>query len=489
MTTSPRWQVTGEFITPVAEVSVPTLKRNLRRVMLLIFAIDATTLFTLALVAWHFRYIVDDLRQDTTAYELPSSQWPVFLWLLVLLVMGAWRSRNFGTSYEEFRAITVGSVLAIGIMCAIGFVVVQPVSRGYPLALFTLGLPALLLLRYLERKVLHRSRRRGHMRHRVIAVGNPEAVVDVMDVFRRAPWTGYNVIGMCTREGELHGETPVPFLGGVADVRQLVIEHRADTVIVLSGSYSSAADLKRLGWGLEGLGVDMLVVPSLTDVAGPRIHMRHVAGLPLVHVDEPMIDAAGGVTKRLFDIAASLWILTVLALPMLVVAAVIKLQDGGSVFYRQRRVGMHGVDFEMVKFRSMVPHADRLLTDLAEQNESDVLFKIREDPRITRFGRFMRKYSIDEIPQLFNVIRGEMSLVGPRPPLSSEVEKYDAHVHRRLLVRPGMTGLWQVSGRSDLSWEESVRLDLYYVDNWSMVNDIVIMMKTARAVFFSSGAY
>jgi exopolysaccharide biosynthesis polyprenyl glycosylphosphotransferase len=261
-------------------------------------------------------------------------------------------------------------------------------------------------------------------------------------------------------------------------------------VLVAGGWYSSSADLRRLGWAIEGRDLDMLVVPSLTDIAGPRVHFAHVAGLPLVHVQEPQVSEAMGLAKRTFDLVVTSALLLFGALPMAVVALVIKLQDGGPVFYRQRRVGIHGTEFDMLKFRSMVVGADRIRADLEHANEVDgVLFKIRDDPRVTRFGRFIRKFSIDEMPQLLNVLRGEMSLIGPRPPLPAEVEQYDADVHRRLLVRPGMTGLWQVSGRSDLSWKESVRLDLYYVDNWSLTSDLVILLKTVRAVLFSTGAY
>jgi lipopolysaccharide/colanic/teichoic acid biosynthesis glycosyltransferase len=175
---------------------------------------------------------------------------------------------------------------------------------------------------------------------------------------------------------------------------------------------------------------------------------------------------------------------------LLLVALLIRLQDGGPILYRQRRVGANGAEFDMVKFRSMVVDAETRRAEIADANEYDeILFKIREDPRVTRVGRIIRKYSIDELPQLFNVLRGEMSLVGPRPPLVDEYERYEQDTHRRLLVRPGLTGLWQVSGRSDLPWSEAVRLDLYYVDNWSMVIDLVIMVKTVKAVLASRGAY
>jgi exopolysaccharide biosynthesis polyprenyl glycosylphosphotransferase len=295
---------------------------------------------------------------------------------------------------------------------------------------------------------------------------------------------------MCVPRGQHAEDVGVPVLGELDDVRRLALELGVDGVIVAGGSYSSAADLRRLGWALQGLELDMLVVPSLTDIAGPRLHMRHVAGLPFVQVEEPQSDRAGGWAKRAFDLVVASILVAVLSPLLALVAVLIRLQDGGPVLYRQRRVGVNGTEFQMNKFRSMVVDAEARLADLATANEYDgVLFKIREDPRVTGIGRFIRKLSLDELPQLFNVLRGEMSLVGPRPPLVNEYEHYEQDTHRRLLVRPGMTGLWQVSGRSDLPWSEAVRLDLYYVDNWSMVIDLVIMIKTVKAVLFSKGAY
>jgi exopolysaccharide biosynthesis polyprenyl glycosylphosphotransferase len=301
---------------------------------------------------------------------------------------------------------------------------------------------------------------------------------------------GYKVVGMCAPRGQLVEEVGVPVLGDIDDVRRLAVDLGVDGVIVAGGSYSSAADLRRLGWALQGLELEMLVVPSLTDIAGPRVHMRHVAGLPFVQVEEPQSDRAGGWAKRTFDLVVATCLLVALSPLLLAVALLIRLQDAGPVLYRQRRVGADGAEFDMIKFRSMVVDAEARLAEIAHANEHDgVLFKIREDPRVTRVGRFIRKFSIDELPQLLNVLRGEMSLVGPRPPLINEYERYEQDTHRRLLVRPGMTGLWQVSGRADLPWSEAVRLDLYYVDNWSMVIDLVIMLKTVKAVLASRGAY
>jgi exopolysaccharide biosynthesis polyprenyl glycosylphosphotransferase len=478
----------------VQQLGPSYLQRRIRRVLTIVFAIDAVVLVATSVIAWRQRQVVDiwwDTPFDPTSYFPAVSIGVIILWAMLLIMLGAYHYRTFGSGFEEFRAITVASALTLGIVGFIGFLGQSTMSRGYPLLFFIFGTPALLVVRYIDRKVLHYIRKRGRLVHRVIAVGAPVAVAELVGVLNRESWTGYHVLGMCVPPAYLGAESSVvPMLGGLDDVRRVAIEHSVDTVLVAGGSYSSSADLRKLGWAIEGLHLDMLVVPSLTDVAGPRIHMRHVAGLPLVHVEEPQVDEAGGFGKRLFDIVVASILVALISPVMLLIALFIKVTDWGPVFYRQQRVGILGDDFVMVKFRSMVRNADQIRVSLEGENESDgVLFKIKNDPRITRVGRFIRKYSLDEIPQLFNVVRGEMSLVGPRPPLPDEVEKYDEVVHRRLLVRPGMTGLWQVSGRSDLSWEESVRLDLYYVDNWSLVSDLVIMLKTVRAVLFSSGAY
>jgi exopolysaccharide biosynthesis polyprenyl glycosylphosphotransferase len=232
------------------------------------------------------------------------------------------------------------------------------------------------------------------------------------------------------------------------------------------------------------------MAPALTDIAGPRIHTQQVAGLPLIHVTTPTLEGGQRVAKRLFDLTVS-GILVVITLPLMALISLMVILDSpGPILFRQKRVGMGGAEFEMFKFRSMVPDAEQRLADLAELNDGHgVLFKMKQDPRVTRIGSVLRKYSLDELPQLFNILAGSMSLVGPRPPLPVEVAGYEQDVLRRLLVKPGLTGLWQVSGRSNLSWQDSVRLDLYYVENWSLAGDVVIILRTARAVFLSTGAY
>jgi exopolysaccharide biosynthesis polyprenyl glycosylphosphotransferase len=469
------------------------LQRRIRQMLLGMFLLDAGVLFVTSVLAWWYQATIDDLwLEPPYPYHWSPLLGPgmIALWLLLLVLFGAYRVRSYGAGFEEFRAISVASLVTFGVACGAGFLAAHHPTRGYPILFFVIGTPLLLLARYIDRKTLHVARTQGRLAIRMIALGSPQAVREIVEVLDRAPWMGYQVLGMCVPRGQHTEEAGVPVLGDVDDVRRLATELQVDGVIVAGGSYSSAADLRRLGWELQGLELDMLVVPSLTDIAGPRVHMRHVAGLPFVQVEEPQSDRAGGWTKRAFDLVVAGVLLVVLSPLLLLVAALIRLQDGGPALYRQRRVGADGAPFDMIKFRSMVPDAESRLAELADANEHDgVLFKIREDPRVTRVGRIIRKFSIDELPQLFNVLGGEMSLVGPRPPLVDEYERYEQDTHRRLLVRPGMTGLWQVSGRSDLPWSEAVRLDLYYVDNWSMVIDLVIMIKTVKAVLVSRGAY
>jgi exopolysaccharide biosynthesis polyprenyl glycosylphosphotransferase len=469
------------------------LQRRIAQMLVGIFLMDAGVLFITSCVAWLYQKRIDDLW-----FEAPYTYhwWPllgpgmIVLWLVTLVACGAYRVRNYGAGFEEFRAITTASGITFGVACFFGFLAAHHPTRGYPILFFLLGTPLLLMARYLDRRTLHLARKQGRLAIRMIALGSPRAVRELVDALGRAPWMGYSVVGMCVPRGQQAEDLGVPVLGRLDDVRRLALELGVDGVIVAGGSYSSAADLRRLGWALQGLELDLLVVPSLTDIAGPRVHMRHVAGLPFVQVEEPQSDRAGGWAKRAFDAAVAGILVAVLSPLLGVVALLIRLQDGGPVLYRQRRVGANGAEFHMIKFRSMVVDAEARLPDLADANEQGgILFKIRDDPRVTRVGRFLRKFSIDELPQLFNVLRGEMSLVGPRPPLVDEYERYEQDTHRRLLVRPGMTGLWQVSGRSDLPWSEAVRLDLYYVDNWSMVIDLVIMIKTVKAVLVSDGAY
>ena len=471
------------------------LNQRLTRVALLLVVQDALIVLAATVVGWNVRGSIGFFPTpvgEPVVWGDGLNAWVSVIWLGCLASRSAYRRTSLGSGFDEYRAVIVGSLLTLGMVGTAAFMFKDPLSRGYLLIAIALGTPALLLGRYAVRKTIHALRRHGRLRSRVIAVCDPSVLTEVMATLDRLEHLGFSVVGTCTPGGSVNRdlERGVPCYGGVDDVVDACREADADTVLVAGGGYTTSQALRRIGWALEGQNIDLIVVPSLIDVAGPRIHMRQIGGLPLVHVQEPQVGRAGGWLKRCFDLVTATLLLVFLSPLMLLIALLVKLQDGGPVFFRQERSGRHGQRFPMTKFRSMVPDAEALLPEVLKHNDVDaVLFKVKDDPRVTRLGRILRRYSIDELPQLFDVLRGDMSMVGPRPPLPREVEQYPADMNRRLLVRPGLTGLWQVSGRSDLSFEEAVRMDLYYVDNWSITGDVLIMLKTIRAVLSPRGAY
>jgi exopolysaccharide biosynthesis polyprenyl glycosylphosphotransferase len=325
-------------------------------------------------------------------------------------------------------------------------------------------------------------------------VGHEWPVLDLIAELHSRPDGGLRVIGACLPGGQgsrQMAEAGVPVVGDLNHVVTAVNKLQVDVLAVTTCVEFGGPELRQVCWALENVDVDVVVAPALIEVTGPRLHIRPVAGLPLLHVEKPEFSGARRVVKGLFDRLTALAVLTVLSPILVTIALAVRLTSSGPAFFRQTRVGVRGERFTMWKFRSMHTDAEERLAAVREMNENadGLLFKIRDDPRVTKVGKFIRRYSLDELPQLFNVLKGDMSLVGPRPPLPSEVELYPDDVRRRLLVKPGVTGLWQVSGRSDLTWEESVRLDLRYVENWSLVYDFSILWQTAFAVLRGSGAY
>jgi exopolysaccharide biosynthesis polyprenyl glycosylphosphotransferase len=325
-----------------------------------------------------------------------------------------------------------------------------------------------------------------------MAAGHPDTVRDLVERTRALPHVGWRVEAVCTpagsgEQGEVDG---VPVVGGLTEIGEQVRRGGYRVVVVTADQYWTPRRLQQLAWDLEETSAELVVAPVLMEVAGPRLDVSGVFGMPLLRVSAPAFSGGRRVVKEIVDRLGACSLLTLAAPMLLAIAIAIKLGDRGPVLYRQHRVGRAGETFTMLKFRTMVPHADVARHDLLARNEgAGPLFKIRADPRVTRVGALLRRYSLDELPQLFNVVAGQMSLVGPRPPLPEETIHYAPEVYRRLLVKPGLTGLWQVSGRSELSWEESVRLDLRYVEDWSLALDLVILWKTVRAVAYGRGAY
>lgn len=432
-----------------------------------------------------------DEGRDVDQLVHPIAVGLIPLWIAMIAMASAYERRWLGSGPEEFKRILNTSLIVAGLLGVTTYLFAYPLSRGFYIFLFLIGIPLLLLGRYIMRRVLHAALRSGRYNTSVLIAGELSHIEDLLKVIQRNAWLGYRPVGLLMRTGVGDvGPGGLTVYGRPCDAVHAIEESMADAVIFAEGSFSRAHDFNHLARDLEDVDAQTIVVPALTDIASSRMTVRPVAGIPLVHVERPTAARATAWTKRAFDIlGASVAILLFWPL-MLAVAMAIKLDDGGPILFRQVRVGARGEQFECLKFRSMVVNAEELKAQLMAFNESDgALFKMENDPRITRVGRFIRRYSLDEFPQFFNVLFGDMSLVGPRPALPSEVQTYKTHVLRRLDVRPGITGLWQVSGRSDLDWDETVRLDLYYVDNWSMLQDIVILLRTVRVVLAGSGAY
>lgn len=413
-------------------------------------------------------------------------------WIVGLTVVGSYAPTALGAGTTEYRKVLTASALTGGVIGVGCYLLRYPLSRGLFFLTFLVGVPLLLLGRHVLRRVIHRVHERGGLLHSVVLVGAPAQVDEVAGVLRRERWLGYEIVGAILPPSEELSVTAagVPVLGSTSRTDVLAREWDPDIVLFVGGAVNSAREMRRAAWSLESSGARIMLVPSLTDVASDRIQVRPAAGLPMMELQGPSARATSAGLKRAFDVVGASAVIVLASPVLLITALAIKAHDGGPVLYRQTRSGRDGQPFGCFKFRSMVVNAEAVLPQVANHHGNDhVLFKSKEDPRVTRPGRFIRRYSIDELPQLFNVLQGSMSLVGPRPPLPSEVARYTADVHRRLAVRPGMTGLWQVSGRSDLSWDDTVRLDLYYVDNWSILRDLAILARTVHAVVSSRGAY
>jgi exopolysaccharide biosynthesis polyprenyl glycosylphosphotransferase len=437
-----------------------------------------------------------------TGYYLPVSLFLPALWLAAVGLAGGYDSRFIGVGTDEFRRVLNAGVFLTAAVAIVSYAAKIDLARGY----VVIALPMLttldLLTRFALRKRLHRRRRDGMFMRKVVVVGDAAVAAELAASLRREAYHGLLVVAACVT-----GATPVgsaelllapaedannvvPMIVGLDDVVGTVERYQADTVAVLPCPEMSGIRLRELAWQLEKTDTDLCVAPALLDVAGPRTTIRPVAGLPLLHMDHPEFSGLRRLIKSAFDRTIAFLALILCSPLMLAVMIAIRLDDRGPVLFRQVRVGQHGRTFQLFKFRTMVLDAEAQKDQLCRLNDSGgLLFKIRQDPRVTRVGSRLRRWSLDEMPQLINVLIGDMSLVGPRPALPEEAALYADHVRRRLAVMPGMTGLWQVNGRSDLSWEESVRLDLRYVENWSFMLDLQIIWKTWSAVIRGVGAY
>jgi len=472
------------------EVRYAWRARYVRRIAV----VDVLTASAASVVAYLVRFGVDPDHLRSTRPSLWMVTLLPVVWSLGLLVARTYEERFLWIGAEEFRRVFATAVAMLAVVGTVSWAFKLELARGFIVLALPLAAALTLLSRYVQRRRVHRRRERGQFLQTAIIVGHRNGVLALHQQIDREAYHGYRVVGCClpggreSADGELFDGMPV--LGDLDEVLDVVNRYGIDTVAVLPSPELDGPAMRRLGWDLEKTQAELLLAPSVTEIAGPRVRIRPVCGLPLMHLEKPELRGVRRLTKETFDRAAAAFGILVLLPVLLLLGVVVGATSRGGVFYRQERVGRDGQTFGMLKFRSMVAGADRLVPALDDRSDGNgVLFKMKGDPRITRIGKVLRRYSLDELPQLLNVVRGDMSLVGPRPPLPSEVERYGFDMHRRFLVKPGITGLWQVSGRSDLSWDDSVRIDVRYVENWSLAFDFMILWKTVGAVFHGSGAY
>lgn len=497
---SPRSTSAAQVLHGVAQAKLTNhqWKRSYRARVILT---DTTVIVTTVAVAQIARFgLPEDLYADRgwlarAGYSVAL----IITWLLALGAQQSWDPTLAGTGSEQYRRVVLATAWVFGIIAAtaLTFQLYPLIARGYLLIALPLGLVGLACGRYLLRRSLARKRADGEYTNNVVILGSPRSIADFCQCLTRDSTAGYQVIGACIAgfDGTIGDEVvtpigPIPVLGDAESIEDALRLTNADALAVTATEHLGYEGMRTLAWRLDALKVDLIVAPGMTDVAGPRLKIRPIDNLPLFHIARSRHDGPSRIQKRMFDLTLGSVALLMLLPVMLVAAVAIKFDDGGPVFFRQDRVGFRGMPFRIFKFRTMlVDSEEKKASERVARGQSNVVFyKSACDSRITRVGRFLRKTSIDEIPQLFNVIGGTMSLVGPRPLVPGEGQSIQYFVERRALVKPGMTGLWQVSGRSNVSAEERIRLDHSYIDNWSFVQDFVIVWRTVRAVLKKQGA-
>ncbi|WP_325050718.1 sugar transferase [Nocardia suismassiliense] len=478
----------------------PAVQRGRRRraeYIRLLRATDLAVVCVAVLVA-HLVPLFEQSVADSLPGELLHVTMSVGLglgWVTALQVSDTRSPRVIGYGTEEYRRVLTATLYLFAVIAIVSFALRLDATREYFVVALPLGLVGLLGTRALCRKFATYYRLGARHPASVLVVGNRSAAQAITSAFADDPTASYRVIGVCTPAGAAERDIDaagrrVPRVGDLRSVTEAVNRTRADAVVVTAGDVGEPDDFRRLAWDLEALGVELIVAPGLVDVAEHRLTRRSVSDMTMLHIGKPRHPRTRSLGKTTFDLGFALLAILATAPTLLAIALLIKLTSPGPVFYRAERIGLHGTPFRMIKFRSMYADADKHVGVLIEEaGGNPVFFKLQNDPRITPLGRVLRKYSLDELPQFFNVLRREMSVVGPRPQVQREVDTYDAVMRRRLLVKPGITGLWQVSGRSDLPPEKAMRLDLFYVDNWSMRLDLMILARTITTVTSGHGAY
>ena len=419
------------------------------------------------------------------------------LWMAALGLNGYRARRVVGRVVSEYTSVSLATLQLFGLI-AIGALLFHiDVSRSYLSIAFPAGLIGLLASRRHWRRVATAERGSAEHQVSVLVVGSSRSAADVAATFVRDPSAGYRVVGICTPSGptarhhsiDVDGQS-IPVVGIDQAIADAVRHTGAHTVALAATDHLHPAEIRRLIWELDSLGVDLLIAPGLVDIAEDRLHSRPVAGMAMFEVSKPQHEGANSAAKRAFDIVFTTIAIIAVAPLFALAALAVRLSGPGPIFYVSERIGHKGTTFKMLKFRSMVDGADAGTPAMIAADDTGPMFwKAKDDPRITKVGKVIRKYSIDELPQFINVLRGDMSVVGPRPQVRREVDSYDYLVRQRLSVKPGLTGLWQVCGRSDLQTEDAVRLDLSYIENWSPIKDLVIIVKTIKTVLRGDGAY
>ena len=415
----------------------------------------------------------DPARQSLTVAVLIA--WPLVLWQRQTRV-----SSILGAGGEEYRRVLVASGWMVLLVATFAYFTDTSRARGFVVGVALFGTVLLLGGRWIMRNSLQRTLNAGFPLHRVFVIASPTQL-DVVRTDLKKSGNRFVEVGYVTD----YGRSPDP-----TSVVQRAVDASADTILYMPFSDGNPTWTRRLGWAMEGTNLALMVSPAVVEIAGPRLKVEQIQGLAFLSVEMPRFSGPARVVKRTVDLIGSILGLLVLAIPMAAIAIVIKLSSPGPALFKQERMGRDGQTFTCLKLRTMEVGADQRLEVLrSDTGQQGATFKLTRDPRVTAVGHFLRRSSLDELPQLWNVVRNEMSLVGPRPHQLDDVKRYTVDDHRRLLAKPGITGLWQVSGRSDTSWDENVMMDLYYVENWSLSFDIIILLRTAKAVFTGSGAY
>lgn len=454
-----------------------------KRLKTKIAVIDSISLSFSLLITLSLRFPeiwIEDLNQNEIR-NIVLSILLLFFWLFFLWFNGSRKINILGFGADEYKKIINATLLSFTSVAFTSYIFKLEISRLFVLTAFPFGLLVLLISRRLLRKSLLRDRKKGKYLSQVLLLHSGES--DPVELrLNLAQHAGFNIISKIAIDKVQDFK--------VDEVVENAIKNKCNQIIIGQTALISASDLRQLGWALEGKDIDLIVAPAVTEIAGPRLKVSNVEGLPLLHLEQPTFSGISIFTKRVLDLTLSILFLIIFFPIFLIVSLVIKLNDRGKIFYLQKRIGQNNKEFIVYKFRTMHEGShEQRETVMSNTNKDPRLAKNPQDPRVTKPGLFLRRWSIDELPQIFNVLKGQMSLVGPRPPLVEEVNKYEKSDKRRLLVKPGLTGLWQVSGRSELDWEDAVRLDLYYVENWSLTLDILIIMRTAAAVWRGEGAY